>query len=187
MKLDLSLPELLTEAEAIARDVQSTFGNLNVDQLNWKPSADKWSVAQCLDHLIAANKEMLSVFDPIIAGTKQSSFLERMPVLPGLMGRLLLNAVSPQGKQKVKAPRASTPSTSKLGSNVLIQFDSIQQEVCRKFRAIEHVQADKIIVTSPFASVVVYNLLDAARIIVAHERRHFEQAQRVMAAEGFPT
>jgi hypothetical protein len=33
MKLDMSLPELLNEADAIARDVQSTFGNLTADQM----------------------------------------------------------------------------------------------------------------------------------------------------------
>jgi hypothetical protein len=34
--------------------------------------------------------------------------------------------------------------------------------------------------------IVVYSALDACRIIVVHERRHFAQAQRVMAAPGFP-
>jgi hypothetical protein len=40
--------------------------------------------------------------------------------------------------------------------------------------------------TSPFLGIITYSLLDACRMIVVHERRHFEQGRRVMAAEGFP-
>jgi hypothetical protein len=34
--------------------------------------------------------------------------------------------------------------------------------------------------------VIVYSLLDTIRLIVAHERRHLAQAQRVTTAPGFP-
>ena len=43
------------------------------------------------------------------------------------------------------------------------------------------------IVTSPVSPLVTYSLLDAYRIMVAHGRRHFEQAQRVTEAAGFPS
>ncbi len=186
MKLDMSLPELLDEADAVTRDVQATFGSLTAEQLNWKPSPDSWSVAQCLDHLIASNKEMLSVFDPVINGSKRTSFVERLPFLPGLMGRMLIKYVAPQGTQKLKAPAAAVPSSSKLDPQIVNQFVSLQQEVGRKIKAVENLNPEQVIITSPFAGIITYSLLDACRIIVAHERRHFEQARRVMAMEGFP-
>jgi len=46
--------------------------------------------------------------------------------------------------------------------------------------------AARIVMTSPFVSFITYNLLDACRLIVAHERRHLAQAQRVMETPGFP-
>ncbi len=187
MKLDMSLPELVNEAEAIARDVQSTFGQLTAEQLNWKPNADSWSVAQCLDHMIAANGQMLSAFDPVINGTKQTTFIERLPVWPGLWGRMMIKVVSPQGTKKFKAPPGAAPSSSKLDPQIVGKFADLQRDVSRKIKAIENLNPDKIIITSPFAGFITYSLLDACRVIVAHERRHFEQAQRVMAAQGFPT
>jgi hypothetical protein len=42
-------------------------------------------------------------------------------------------------------------------------------------------------VTSPVSAVATYSLLDAYRIVVAHERKHFEQARRVTRAQGFPS
>jgi hypothetical protein len=186
MKLDMSLPELLNEADAVARDVQTTFGSLTAEQLNWKPAADSWSVAQCLDHLIASNNEMLAVFDPVISGSKRTSFVERLPFLPGLMGRLMVKYVAPQGTQKLKAPASAVPSSSKLDRQIVNQFVSLQQEVIRKIKAVENLKPEQVIITSPFAGFITYSLLDACRIIVAHERRHFEQARRVMAMDGFP-
>ena len=44
----------------------------------------------------------------------------------------------------------------------------------------------KIIITSPVASVITYSLADAIQLMSVHERRHFQQAERVMQAQGFP-
>ena len=56
----LSLAEVLDEADAIAADANTLFGHLNAQQINWKPSTDQWSVAQCLEHLITARRRTLT-------------------------------------------------------------------------------------------------------------------------------
>src|SRR5258706_1917514 len=138
MSTQLTLPQIFAEAEAIARDAQSTFGHLNPEQLNWKPSAGGWSVAQCLDHLIAANREMMHAFDATINGTKQTTFVQRLPFLPGFWGKLLVNAVQPSGKRKLKAPAKATPSASALDSQIVGQFVAHQQEVLGKMKAVQN-------------------------------------------------
>lgn len=186
MSTQLTLPQIFAEAEAIARDAQSTFGHLNAEQLNWKPSADQWSVAQCLDHLMASNREMTLAFDATIRGTKQTTFVQRLPFLPGFWAKLLVNAVQPNGKRKLKAPAKSTPSASAIDPQIVSKFVTQQQEVLSKMKAVQNSDPASVVITSPFASFVTYSVLDACRIIVAHERRHFAQAERVMATSGFP-
>jgi hypothetical protein len=187
MKSDMSLPELLTEADAVARDVQSTFGHLTAEQLNWKPNAGSWSVAQCLDHLITINGPMLAGIAQALDRTKPARFLERLPFWSGLCGRIMVKALVPGGARKFKAPPKGQPSTSKLAPQIVGHFVSHQQEVIGKMKTLQNLQLEKIRMTSPFASFITYNLLDACRIIVVHERRHFAQAERVMATSGFPT
>ncbi|NJK84394.1 MAG: DinB family protein, partial [Saprospiraceae bacterium] len=46
------LAELHTAYEAIYTKYEQQTKGLNEAQLNWKPNADKWSVAECLQHLI---------------------------------------------------------------------------------------------------------------------------------------
>lgn len=186
MNTQLTLPQIFDEAEAIARDAQSTFGHLNAEQLNWKPGAEQWSVAQCLDHLIAINSEYFPTFGQTINGSKQTTFIQRLPFLPSLFGRLMVKALGPDSKQKFKAPPAAIPSASALDPGIVGRFVAHQQEVILKMKAIEKFNPASIIITSPFAGFITYSLLDACRIIVVHERRHFAQAERVMANESFP-
>ena len=55
-----------------------------------------------------------------------------------------------------------------------------------KFRAMERLDLAKIIITSPFVRALTYSVLDTGRLLIAHERRRFAQAQRVMETVGFP-
>jgi hypothetical protein len=45
----------------------------------------------------------------------------------------------------------------------------------------------RIIMVSPFVGFITYSVFDGCRIIVAHERRHLEQARRVTREPGFPS
>ncbi len=184
--VNLSLSEVFDEAEAIAADAKTLFGHLNAQQINWKPGADSWSVAQCLEHLIAANGAFYPQFDQIISGEKKATLWQRMPVLPGLFGKMLVKSQVPNSHQKFKAPALARPSASAVDPQVVDRFVENHRETMAKLRAMERHDPAKIIVTSPFLKVITYSVLDAARLVVAHERRHFAQAQRVMETEGFP-
>ncbi len=184
--VSLPLAEVFDEADAIAADANTLFGHLNAQQINWKPSADQWSVAQCLEHLITINREYYPQFDQIIKGEKKTTLWQSMPVLPSLFGRMMVKALSPNFNQKLKAPEVARPSTSAIDPQIVSRFVEHQRELMAKFRAMERLDLAKVIITSPFAKVVTYSVLDTGRLLVAHERRHFAQAQRVMETDRFP-
>jgi DinB superfamily len=183
---NLTLPQIYDEAEAIAGDAKTLFGHLNTQQLNWKPAADSWSVAQCLDHLITINGKYYPVFDLILKGEYRKTFLHGMPFLHGFFGRVMIKALSPESQRKLKAPGAARPSSSSIDPQIVDRFIAHQRETLAKMRSLEGRGPAGIIITSPFVGVVVYSLLDAFRIVVAHERRHFAQARRVMETDQFP-
>ncbi|HEU4508192.1 MAG TPA: DinB family protein [Pyrinomonadaceae bacterium] len=179
------LATVIAAANEVASQAKSVFGNLSVAQLNWKPSQDRWSVAQCFEHLITANAGYFPVVDGVLAG-KKKTFWERMPVLPGLAGKLLIKSLDPASTRKVKAPKKFQPAQSDIPASVIDDFVAQQGQVIEKMKATEHLDLERIIITSPVASVVTYSLMDAYRIIVVHERRHFQQAKRVTEESAFP-
>jgi hypothetical protein len=183
---NLTLSQIFDEAEAIAGDAKTLFGRLNSQQLNWKPAADSWSVAQCLEHLITINREYYPTFDRILKGEYRKTLWRRTPFLPAIFGRLMIKALSPNSAQKLKAPGVARPSSSSIDPQIVERFVAHQRELQGKIRSLENRDPAETIITSPFAGVVVYSLLDTFRLLVAHERRHFAQAQRVMERDGFP-
>lgn len=178
------LASVIAAVNKVADDAKSVFGNLSAAQLNWKPSPDRWSVGQCFEHLITSNAGYFPVIEGVIAG-KKSTFWERMPLLPGLTGKMLIKSLDPASTRKVKAPKKFQPAQSDIPASVIDDFVAQQAQLVEKMKATEYLDLQKTIVTSPIASVVTYSLMDAYRIIVVHEQRHFQQAKRVMEETAF--
>ena len=179
------LANLIATANQIANDAKSTFGHLSAAQLNWKPSTDCWSVAQCFDHLLTSNKGYFPVIDDVFAGKKRT-FWERMPVLPGLAGKLLIKSMEPSSTRKVKAPKRFQPAQSDISASIIDAFAGQQSKLVEKMKASEHLDLERIVITSPVTAAITYSLMDAYRLIVVHEQRHFQQAKRVMEDSSFP-
>jgi hypothetical protein len=177
---------MLDELRAVAGEAREVFGRLSEAQLNWKPSAEQWSVGQCFDHLIVTNRCFFRDMERVAAGKYRSSMWGRVSPLSGFFGRLILKALDPEKGRKTKAPRVFEPAASDVAADVIERFAEHQEELSGRMRATSAADLRGLKVTSPVSSVATYSLLDAYRIVVAHERKHFEQARRVTRAEGFP-
>jgi len=180
------LSTLISAANAIADETLSGFGELSAPQLNWKPAADRWSVAQCFDHLLTANGAYFPIFDQVLSGKNKRTIWTSLPWLPGLWGKMLIKSVSPESARKLKAPKIFQPSTSSVDASVVRRFIDQQQQVIEYMKAMEGLDLEKTIIPSPVTGLIAYSVMDAYRIVVAHERRHLLQARRVTEAEGFP-
>ena len=179
------LSSLIAAASQVAADTKSTFGNLSPSQLNWKPSPERWSVGQCFDHLINSNKGYLPIIDDVLKGRKQSVW-ESMPLLPGLAGKLLIKSLDPASTRKIKAPKRFEPAQSNIDASVINDFVDQQTLIAEKMKATEHLNLERIVITSPALSAITYSLMDTYRIIVVHEHRHFQQAKRVTEESAYP-
>jgi hypothetical protein len=180
------LSGLVSAANAITDETLSGFGDLTAPQLNWKPNADQWSVAQCFDHLVTANEAFFPVFQKVLSGEKRNTFWESLPWLPAFWGKMLIKAVAPETTRKLKAPKIFQPSTSRVDGAIIRRFIDQQNQVIRYMKATEDLDLEKITISSPVTNLITYSLMDAYRIIVNHEKRHLLQAMRVSEMDGFP-
>lgn len=181
----LTLAQVRDAFDAVIRDAQATFGALDARQLNWRSDEGRWSVAQCFDHLLAANRLMLaSARDALASGP--TSVWQRLPVLPGLLGRLLIRSQSPGATRKYRASPGARPTASDIPADVLERFIRQQREAMDWLKGLDERRAGRTIMTSPFARAITYSVLDGCRLMAAHDRRHFEQARRVVGSAGFP-
>ena len=182
----LSLADVREDLDAIARDTETTFGGLNTQQLNWRPDEQRWSVAQCFEHLLTSNDLMVRGAQAALDATAPGSVWRRLPGWPGFAGRALIRSQSPQATRKYIAPPSSRPALSAIDGDVVRRFLQQLKNAAERAGALDEGIAARTIMTSPFLRVVTYSVLDGWRLLVAHARRHVEQARRVTQAPGFP-
>jgi hypothetical protein len=127
------------------------------------------------------------VLGRVARGERRQSAWERWSPLTGFFGRVVERTLSQDGGRKYKAPAKLVPAASEVEPGVVERFAEHQRELAEMLRAVAHVDLRRTVVTSPISGFVTYNLRDALRIVVAHERRHFRQARRVTETPGFPT
>ncbi len=181
----ISPAEAIREIEQVTVQVKRDFGAFSPTQLNWKPAPDRWSVGECLEHLITSNSLEFGIVEAILAGQYSKPFLGRVPGYPGMCGRMLINAVSPQTARKVKTMQVFEPARSTVDADEVVRFTEHQDRLVEMIRKSERLDINETIIASPATSMIVYSLLDAWRLIAAHEVRHLEQARNVAAMDGF--
>lgn len=182
----VSLVEVQTGLEDVARDAQSTFGRLDARQLNWRPDSTQWSVAQCFEHLLKANRLMFEASERALDKSVPRTIWQRLPGTPSLFGPMLVRSQTPEGARKFKAMPTAQPSTSNVAADIIERFVEQHREAVARVRALDEREAARVIMVSPFVTFVTYSVLDGWRLLFAHDRRHFEQARRVTLMPGFP-
>ena len=180
----LSLSDVKSGLETVAREAQATFGALDARQLNWKPDATRWSVGQCFEHLLMANRLMLQSAERALQGTP--TIWQRVPGLPVMFGRMLIRSQAPTATRRFKASPDARPTNSDVAADVIQRFVEQHRHAVSSVQTLDEQLAARTIMTSPFAKVVTYSVLDGWRLLFAHDHRHFEQARRVTQLPGFP-
>src|SRR6187401_1611784 len=171
----LSLAEVSSGLETTVREAHATFGGLDPRQLNWRPDAARWSVAQCFDHLLTANRLMFRAAEDALDDAAARTLWQRLPVLPGVLGRMLVRSQAPSAARKFTAHPKAQPATSDIAADIIQRF--IEQHRDAVAQVLNERDAARAIMTSPFVRVLTYSVLDGWRLILAHDRRHFEQAR----------
>jgi DinB superfamily len=182
----LSLADVRAGLEAVARETESTFAGFDALQLNWRPDAARWSVAQCFEHLTLANRLMFKAAEEALNDTAPHTIWRRLPVLPGVLGRMLVRSQAPSTARRFTASPEAQPATSDIAADIIQRFVEQQRNAVARVKALDEQDAARTIMTSPFIRVITYSVLDGWRLVFAHDRRHFEQARRVTLSPGFP-
>lgn len=181
------LSPILERIHSSTQFAQQHFAALTSSQLNWKADSSRWSIGQCLDHLITTNELYFNKIDQVASGSYSSNFWEKAGFLSGFIGRKMVDMLGPTVTRKAKSPANFQPSASEIPSDIVMRFVDHQSVLKQKLQQLESQELEKLIISSPAATFVTYSLADAIRIIAGHEERHLNQALHVKESEGFPT
>ena len=169
------------ELTQITGQFDQEFGNLGANQLNWKPGADTWSIAQNIDHILTTNKSYLLIPEKIRKGSYKVPFLGKFKFITNFFGKEILKGVRPERDKKIKTFRVWEPAQSDLPENILEEFKATQKQLLTMIEASGDLLEKNTVISSPANKNIVYSLEAAFEIIISHEKRHFNQAKEVLS------
>jgi hypothetical protein len=167
--------------ETITTRVEDLFGGLDAEALNRQPAPGKWSVAQCLDHIIVLNRSYFDIPAKIRSGSYPLPFHARFGFLVNFFGKFILQSVHPDGRKPIKTFPVWEPSHSDIPGDIVARFKAHQDELKAFILENQDLAEQGAVVVSPASRLVVYRMDVLFEIMLAHEERHVNQAVHVRA------
>lgn len=184
MDLRTKIEHWKSQLDEVTAEVQRLFGDVGLDVLNRRPENGRWSVAENLDHLVRANESYFPVFERVRAGLYKTPFLGKVGWVTRLLGdATLAGSGPPDGERELRGMRTFKmwePRKRDFFPNPVGEFVDMQTALKWQIVACESVLARNPVIASPASAGLVYSLSQAFDIIIAHERRHVEQARRAL-------
>ncbi len=169
------------QIDAITNDFKESLGMLTIEQLNWRPNTDAWSIGQNLDHIIVINGTYFPVIKAIRTGSYQLPVIAKLDFMVSFLGRTVLKAVQPDQKKRMKTFPIWEPTKSDVQPDIWQRFEKHQSELKMMIQSSSDLLDNGTVISSPANRYIVYKLETAFDIIVSHERRHFEQSMEIEA------
>jgi hypothetical protein len=185
--VDPDLEHLLRQLEAVKAEGSALAAGLTQEQFNWRPAPERWSIAECLDHLNVAVTRTLPAFDTAIATGRRERLVGRGPHRYGWVWRLFVWSMEPPPRMKLKRPEVFVaPRGEHAAAALLPRFISVRDQLGERVRQADGLDLARVRITSPAYRLLRVPLGAYFAFILAHERRHLWQARQVRASAGFP-
>jgi hypothetical protein len=105
---------------------------------------------------------------------------QRLPVVPRIVGSMLIRSQAPTTARRFVAPPQAQPSNSSISADIVTRFVAQHEHAVTRLQALDEHQAARTIMVSPFVRFISYSVLDGWRLIYAHDLRHLQQARTVI-------
>lgn len=166
--------------DKITSDFLRDFGSLSSIELNWKPKPDAWSIAQNIDHLILINNAYFPLVQSLRMGEYKPPFLARFKFFVDKCRQYILDTVHCDPIDKIKTFPTCHPPKTEADENIFDKLERHQHDLKQLVSASYELLVKEAVISSPGNRLIVYKLSTAFDVIVAQEKRHFEQATEML-------
>ena len=177
--------KFISDTESRLKELKS-FQSLSDNQFNWKISGDNWSIAECIEHLAVTNKLYLDEFEKQFSQKQVSADCSKTPVKHKFISKFIIKSVDPNNVKKVKTFQVFQPVSSRHTKKILTRYSDLQKQFIYLINSTIDLDFNKYIMSSPANKFIKENFCDVLEIVRLHDRRHFNQVERVFNYPNFP-
>lgn len=160
-------------------DLKGTIAGLSEDQFNYKPSAERWSVKECLQHIAAAETQLWQSFDAMSTAAANPEKRAEIKMSDDQVIKMITDR-----SFKATAPESMRPVTSTY-QTALDAWNGFLSERDKRIKQIKNVKGDlrNHVTQTPVGWVDSFQWM---LFIGGHSNRHTQQIAEVMADANFP-
>lgn len=184
---------LLPTYETLANEYRETmtrtgrlFEYIDDDTANKQPSPNRWSMLDCIGHLIAIGDAYMQRIEHTLAKTadrvdsRGDGKTDR--VRYSMIGRYMIRQMEPPPGLKFKSPRTYQPQSVGGIEETRMHFLTLQSEMLRLLDRLAAQRTPRTLMSSPVIPVIILPLPDWFGLVAAHARRHLWQAEQAKLA-----
>src|SRR5215471_17803956 len=176
------MDDLFTQLQHIRKRANDLVAGLTPEQLTRRPDPTQWSIAECLAHLNVIGATYVSLLENAIQQGRENKLFGKGPFKPGALGRLFKWLAEPPPKFRMRAPKTILPPTTITDpARVISDFMRLQDEWERLVKESDGLDQEKVKCKTPFPPLPALRLCAPIPWMLAHERRHLLQAEKVKA------
>lgn len=180
MNKRILIQDLIDRTELIQEAVQKFF-RLDEEELNYKSSAERWSIAEIFEHLNLTQHIYLKYIHERVDNAQGS---ESELYKSGWLGDWYYEKMTPKpdgSVYKIKASKIVQPASSTLeGKIVLNKFFKQIHDIQHVLEHSYNLNLEKTRIPFSFTKLFSLRLGDNLRCMVAHCERHLLQANKVL-------
>jgi hypothetical protein len=187
LALAREIDDFRKQFEQISADADALVTPLGEEQFVWKPGPNRWSIAECLEHMNATARAYLPAIDEGIADAIRYGAYAEGPFQYSLVGRIFSRMMEPPARFRMRAAPDKQPGPERPKRETLAGFRAYQVQYVDRLRQANGIDLSRSCVRSPLASWIRIPLGSAFASMAAHERRHLWQARKITEMAGFPS
>lgn len=170
----------MSQLHATRKGFLDAIADVSEDQWNFKPAADRWSIAQAAEHIVLSEDMLFNLATKRLMGTPAAP--EKRSTIK-VTDEELFRATTDRS-QKANAPKELEPAGKFKSKAELISAFKRDRD-----RTISYVEKTADELRDHIAPHPAYGALDAYQwlvLLAAHSARHTDQILEVKAAPNYP-
>jgi len=190
----VSPPRSLTTMQPFFRELSvnretaiALFDGLSSAQLAWRPTPERWGLADICSHLaIMMDQYLPAVDESIRRGHADAAYSDR-PFQGSTISRMLIWSMEPPVRVRLKTPKAMHPRPAANAEQALQAYRTSQSAFELRLERAAGLDLAHVRVRHPLVTPVRLALGTVLAILLAHERRHLWQATAVRNDVALPS
>ncbi len=181
--MTIATPTLIADLTARTKEnleAVQQFENLIDHALNYKVSAESWSILECIEHLNRYGDFYLPEIGYRLTSAPKGA--ANPTFKSGWLGNYFAESMLPKEKlNKMKTFKEMNPAGSQLSRGVLSKFCEQQRELLKLLQGAAKVDLSRVKTSISISKLIKLRLGDTLRIVIYHNQRHLVQAKKVLS------